>query len=94
MGKAEVLEVKSASKPGKPGYLKVGFVDIKPKGEYNTLDSASVKLKGEVEAKGKGKKLLSWLLIFGLFIKGGEATLPSDAIYTIYTAETIRFSND
>jgi hypothetical protein len=94
MGKAEVLDVKKASKPGKPGYLKVGFVDIRPKGEYNTLDSANIKLKGEVEAEGGGKKLLSLLFIFGLFIKGGEAVLPSDAIYTVRTAETIRLSND
>jgi hypothetical protein len=94
MGKAEVLEVKHASKPGKPGYLKVGFISIKPKGEYNTLDGSSIKLAGEVEANGKGKKLLSWLFIFGLFIKGSEATLPSDAIYTVHTAETIRVSND
>lgn len=94
MGKAEVLEIKPASKPGKPGYLKVGFVDIKPNGDYKTLDGANIKLKGEVEANGKGKKLLSWIFIFGLFIKGGEATLPSDAIYTIHTAETIRLSND
>jgi len=94
MGKAEVLEVKGASKPGKPGYLKVAFVDIKPKGEYNTLDSAAIKLKGEVESEGGGKKLLSWLFIFGLFIKGGEATLPSDAIYTVQIGETVRLSND
>ncbi len=94
MGKAEVLEVKGASKPGKPGYLKVGFIEIKPKGDYKTLDGSNIKLKGEVEADGKGKKLLSWILIFGLFIKGGEATLPSDAVYTIHTAETIRLSND
>jgi hypothetical protein len=94
MGKAEVLEVMSASKPGKPGYLKVGFIDIKPNGDYKTLDGANVKLKGEVEVNGKGKKILSWIFIFGLFIRGGEATLPSDAIYTIHTAETIRLSND
>jgi len=94
MGKAQVLEVKRASKPGKPGYLKVGFVSVEPKGEYNTTDGSDIKLKGEVEVNGKGKKLLSWIFIFGLFIKGGEAKLPSDATYTVFTAETVRLSND
>jgi len=93
-GTAEVLEVRTASKPGKPGYIKVGFVGLKAKGDYVTLDGSNIKLGGEIDAEGKGKKLLSWLFIFGLFIKGGEAVLPSDAIYTVHTAETIRLSND
>jgi len=88
-GKAEVLEVREASKPGKPGYIKVGFVEIEPKGEYSTLDESNIKLSGEAEAEGKGKKLLSYLLIFGLFIKGGQAELPVDQVYTAKIKETI-----
>jgi hypothetical protein len=94
MGTAEVLEVKEASKAGKPGYIKVSFVELTPKGDYVALDGSNIKLKGEIDAEGKGKKLLSWVFIFGLFIKGGQGVLPSDAIYTVYTAETIRLSND
>lgn len=88
-GKAEVLEVKEASKPGKPGYIKVGFTEIEPKGEYSTLDGSNIKLAGEVEAKGKGKKLLSFLLGFGLLIKGGQGELKVDQVYTAKIKETI-----
>lgn len=88
-GKAEVLEVRKASKPGKPGYIKVGFVELEPKGEFAALDESKIQLSGEAEAGGKGKKLLSYLFIFGLFIKGGQAELPSDTVYTAQIKETI-----
>jgi hypothetical protein len=91
---AEVLEVKKASKPGKPGYIKIGFVELRPKGEYNTIGESKIKLAGEAEAEGKGKKLLSYLFIFGLFIKGGQAALPTNKIYSAKIAETIIMSSD
>ena len=93
-GKAEVLEVKSSGRAGKPGYLKIGFVELEPKGEFKRVDGTTIKISGEVEADGKGKKLLSYLFIFGLFIKGSQAEIPTDQVYNAVIAETIDMSNE
>jgi len=89
LGKAEVVEVKKASKPGKPGYIKVAFVELEPRGDFKTADGSNIKLKGEIEAKGKGKKLLSILLGFGLLIKGGQGSINTDMIYEAEILESI-----
>jgi hypothetical protein len=88
-GTAKVVEVKKAGKPGTPGYIKLAFVDLEPKGIYQTPDKAKIKLTGEIENKGKGKKFLSILFIAGLFIKGGQGEIPMDSVYTAKVAETI-----
>ena len=88
-GNAKVVEVKKAGGGGKPGYIKVAFVDLGPKGEYATAEGAKIKLAGEIENKGKGKKLLSYLFIAGLFIKGGQGEIQADSVYTAQVAETI-----
>lgn len=88
-GTAKVVEVKKAGAVGKAGYIKVAFVDLEPKGTYLTPDKSKIKLAGEVENKGKGKKLLSILFIAGLFIKGGQGEIPADAVYTAKVAESI-----
>ncbi len=93
-GVAEVLEVIKPAKPGKPGKIKVGFISLTPKGKYKSVDGSDIKLKGEIEASGKGKKFLSYLFIFGLFIKGGQAELSSTAIYTVQIAESIRMTDE
>ena len=86
VGQAKILEIKAAGKAGKPGYLKIGFIEIEPKGEYKTADGSKIPLTGEIEAKGKGRKLLSYLFIFGLFIKGSQAELPAGQTYTATVA--------
>lgn len=88
-GKAEVIEIKKSSKPGKPGFIKVAFRELDAKGEYKTLDGAPIKITGEIYAKGSGKKLLSYLFIFGLFIKGSQGEIKTDQIYNAKIAETI-----
>lgn len=88
-GTAKVVEVKKAGKPGKPGYIKLAFVDLEPKGTYQTADKAKIKLTGEIENKGKGKKFLSIIFIAGLLIKGGEGEIPPNAVHTAKVAETI-----
>lgn len=93
-GRAEVLEIVKPSKPGKPGKIKVGFISLSPKGAYKTLDGSDIKLTGEWEVTGKSKKLLSYIFIFGLFIKGGHAELSPSAIYEIKIGESIRLTND
>ncbi|UCD95136.1 MAG: hypothetical protein JSU69_03550 [Candidatus Zixiibacteriota bacterium] len=94
VGQAKILELKPASKAGKPGYLKIGFVELEPKGEYETAEGAKIPLTGEIEAKGKGRKLLSYLFIFGLFIKGSQAELPAGEIYTAKVAENIMLESE
>jgi hypothetical protein len=88
-GKAEVLEVKANSTPGKPGSIKVGFTEISPKGAFTTSEGGSIKLTGEYEATGKKQKLLSYIFIFGLFIKGTQAKINTNAVYEAYIKETV-----
>lgn len=88
-GTAKVVEVQKAGAAGKPGYIKVAFVDLEPKGAYLTPDKSKIKLTGEIEKKGKGKKLLSILFIAGLFIKGGQGEIPADVVYPAKVAESI-----
>ncbi len=88
-GTARVAEVEKAKKAGKPGYIKVEFVELETKGSYQPLDESKIKLTGNVENKGKSKKTLSYLFIFGLFIKGGQGEIATDKIYTATVAETL-----
>lgn len=88
-GTAKVVEIKKAGSAGKPGYIKVAFVDLEPKGEYASPEGGKIKLAGDIENKGKGKKFLSYLFIAGLFIKGGQGEIKADSVYTAQVAETI-----
>ena len=88
-GTAKVVDVQKASKPGKPGSIKVQFVDLETKGAFATVDGAKIKLAGPADGKGKGKKVLSYIFIFGLLISGGQGQISADSVYTATVAETI-----
>jgi hypothetical protein len=88
-GTAEVLEIERASRPGDPGYIKIGFRKLSPRGEYSTATGEMIKLSGEVENRGKSRKVLSWLFILGLFLSGKEGELDSSQVYTAEVAETV-----
>lgn len=89
-GKALVSEVKKAGAPGKPGKIKVTFQEIATKGEFKTTDGSPIKLTGELEKMGKGKKTLAFITIIGIvLIKGGQGEIPVDQVYTAKTAETV-----
>ncbi len=92
---AKVVEVKSAGKGGKPGYIKIQFESLDPKGPFRPVNAEKIKLEnaGPVEANGKGKKLLSYLFIFGLFIKGSQAEIPTNQVYTAKVAESVILDN-
>jgi len=82
-GKARVKSVQPAGKAGKPGKIVVELLELEIGSAYKTLDDQPIMLEakdGPLSAEGKGKKTLSYLLIFGLFIKGGEAVIPADSI--------------
>ena len=88
-GTATVVDVEKASKPGKPGKIKIEITDLELKGDYISPDGNKIKLVGTIESKGKGKKFLSYLFIAGLFIKGTEAMINTDSTYTATIAEPI-----
>jgi len=88
-GTAKVAEVKKAGKGGKPGYIKIAFQELETKGEFRSRDNSKVKLEGELENAGKGKKTLSYLFIFGLFISGGQGEIDSNVVYEAKVAESI-----
>jgi len=90
LGKAVVLEAEKSGRGGKPGMIKVGFVYILPKGAFVTDDNQPILIEGELENKGGGKKLLSYLFIAGLFIKGGSGSIDTDQIYPAKIAESIK----
>ena len=95
-GAAEVVEVEKAGKGGKPGSIKLKFIGLKPKGSFKISgDEEVIKLSGEIGPyKGKGKKLLSYLFIFGLFIKGGQGEVPTNVPHKATIAETILMESE
>ncbi len=90
---AKVIEVKPAGKGGKPGYIKIEFESLDAKGDFRLVNADKIKISGAVEAKGKGKKLLSYIFIFGLFIKGSQGVIPTDQVYTAKVAESVILDN-
>jgi hypothetical protein len=88
-GKAVVKEAVKASKPGKPGKIVVQFVDLSPKGSYRPRDGGDIKLAGTVTDTGGSRKILSYLFILGLFIKGGQGDIDTAQPYEATVAETV-----
>jgi len=89
-GKAEVVDLKKASAPGKPGYIKIKFTELGSKGEFKTAEDAPIKLSGEFENKGKGKSFLTKIpLLYGFFVGGGQGKVDTKATYNAKVAETI-----
>jgi hypothetical protein len=88
-GTAIVNEAVKASRPGKPGKIVISFVDLSPKGSYRSKDGGTIKLSGVAEDKGGGRKILSWLFILGLFIKGGQGDIDTAQPYEATVGETI-----
>jgi hypothetical protein len=91
-GTAMVSEVQSAKSGGKPGRIKIEFASLQPKGEYRPLTADVIKLSGSQEAKGKGKGIFPYLF-FVFFLKGSQAVIPTNAVYTAEVAETIVLEN-
>jgi len=89
-GTATVVEVKKHGMVGKPGYIKIQFVDLETKGEYRAPEEGGkIKLAGFAENKGKKKTIISILLGFGLIIKGGKGQISTSDYYTATVAESI-----
>ncbi|RKX25374.1 MAG: hypothetical protein DRP47_09930 [Candidatus Zixiibacteriota bacterium] len=93
-GTAQVVEIEKAGGNGKPGYIKIEFVDIKPKGAFSLREGEAIKLEGElVEAKGKGKGFFPWLFL-KFILKGGEAEIATDKVYEVKVAESAMMQSE
>jgi hypothetical protein len=88
-GIAKVKEVTPSSKPGKPGKIEISFVALTLGGDFRSKDGGDLKLSGTAKDAGSSHKLLSWLFIFGLFIKGGQGEIDAAQIYPAAVGETI-----
>lgn len=88
-GIARVKEANPSSKPGKPGKIEVSFISLTASGEFRSKDGSDIKLAGTAKDDGSSHKLLSWLFIFGLFIKGGQGEIDAAQIYQASVGETI-----
>ena len=93
-GTASVKESVRAGRGGKPGKLVIEFIDLEPKGKWKPIGADRIRIEGSVERTGKGRKLLSYLFIFGLFIKGTQAELPADSVYVARLAENVLFTDE
>ncbi len=91
LGTATVVESVPAGRAGKPGYIKIAFTSLDAKGQYKMLTpDAKIKLSSiGPDNKGKGRKILSYIFIAGLFIKGKQGTIPVDKIYEAEVAESV-----
>ena len=90
-GSARVKSVEAAGRGGKPGSIVVELLELESDGHYEAEGDKTIMLKAvdEISAEGKSKKLLSWLLIFGLFIKGSQGEIPADQPFKAEIAEDI-----
>lgn len=88
-GIARVKEVTPSSKPGKAGKIEVSFISLTASGEFRSKDGSDIKLAGTAKDEGGSHKILSWLFIFGLFIKGGQGEIDASQIYQATVGETI-----
>lgn len=80
-GSARVKSVKSAGRPGKPGRVEVELLQLTPNGAFKSIDDKPIPIMAvdtTLIAEGKGRKTLSWLFIFGLFIKGTQGEIKAD----------------
>jgi len=95
-GSGRVKSVKQAGRGGKPGRVEVELVELVPNGSYKAEGDKKIMLQaitsdgaGIIKAEGKGRKMLSYLFIFGLFIKGTEGVIPADKPFQAKITEDI-----
>ncbi len=94
IGKAVVVDAKKNGRRGKPGYIKIRYVSLRPKGAFKTAGDAPIPIAGEIENKGKSKKTLSYILLFGFLLKGGNGEIDKSAAYNATIAESIKLDSD
>lgn len=89
---AVVTDVSRSAARGRPGRIGIKCLGLRPTGQYK-VDGGFVKLTGSSDKTGTNTAFFSYLLGFGLLIKGGNATFtPQDTIVT-RTAEPVLLEN-
>jgi len=81
-GTAKVKAVQPAGKRGKPGSIELQLVSLKASDKVKTDQGADIEIQAATPplvAKGKGKKLVSYLLGFGFLISGGQGVFKAGA---------------
>jgi len=93
-GTAVVLDAEKNGSGGKAGMIKIGFVNLQPKGEYKLSEGGVISLGGNpLEFKGKKKGIFPYLF-FVIILKGGNGEVPTDVVYTATVAETVVLENE
>lgn len=90
-GTASVAEVTPAGKPGKGGALKLVFEEMQGKGAFKP--KGAMKLDGDATAKGGNKKIVSYILGFGLLIKGGQGQFAPGTVLDAKIKEAVMLEN-
>ncbi|MFH1686362.1 MAG: hypothetical protein ABIE70_02430 [bacterium] len=91
-GSARVKSVKPAGRGGKPGRVEIELLELTAGSGFESVGNKNITIAGKdgsIIAEGKGKKTLSWLFIFGLFIKGGQGVIGADQPMTAVVADDI-----
>jgi len=93
MGTARVVSAKAAGKGGSGGTLEVELIELEPDGYYKAADDKKIKIstldEKNIIVKGKNKKTISYIVFFGLFIKGKDGVIPAGQPIDIKTIEDI-----
>ncbi|UCD17496.1 MAG: hypothetical protein JSV44_00890 [Candidatus Zixiibacteriota bacterium] len=93
MGSARVVSAESAGKGGKPGEIELELIELEPNGYYKAADDKKIQIETHdgqtIKARGKGKKTLSYIVFFGLLIKGGEGIIPAGQPIPVKVKEDI-----
>jgi hypothetical protein len=80
-GKAVVTSVGMRGKAGKAGSITLRVIELGAASPYRPNPPGSIKLEGSAARQGQGRKFLSLLAGFGLFVRGGPGEFgPSDTI--------------
>lgn len=94
LGTAVVVEGEPAGSGGKPGKIKIAFVNLETKGTFKLVEGDKIQLSGETELyEGKGKGFFPWLFL-KFILKGSQATVPTTVSYPCKVAETVMLKDD
>lgn len=91
-GSARVKSVKPAGRGGKPGRVVVVLEELTAGSGFESVGDKNIVIEGSdgpIIVEGKGRKTLSWLLIFGLFFKGHQGVIGADQPITAVVAEDV-----
>lgn len=96
-GTARVVDAQKNGRFGKAGFVEVELVELDSEGFYEAADGKKIKLtavNGPLRAEGKSKKTISFILGFGLLIKGSNGVLPANQPIDAELSEDIILLNE